>query len=57
MPTLIVWGRQDALVPVNCGELFQQNIRGSRLVIMEQCGHAPQIEQPQEFVNIVSEFL
>jgi pimeloyl-ACP methyl ester carboxylesterase len=57
MPTLIVWGRQDALVPVNCGELFQQNIRGSRLVILERCGHAPQIEQPQEFVNIVSEFL
>jgi pimeloyl-ACP methyl ester carboxylesterase len=57
LPTLLVWGRQDALVPVNCGELFQQNIRGSRLVIMEHCGHAPQIEQPQEFVNIVSEFL
>jgi pimeloyl-ACP methyl ester carboxylesterase len=57
MPTLIVWGRQDALVPVNCGELFQQNIRGSRLVIMEQCGHVPQLERPQEFVNIVSEFL
>jgi pimeloyl-ACP methyl ester carboxylesterase len=57
MPTLIVWGRQDALVPVNCGELFQQNIQASRLVIMEHCGHVPQLERPQEFVNIVSEFL
>jgi pimeloyl-ACP methyl ester carboxylesterase len=57
MPTLILWGRQDAIVPVNCGELYHQNIRGSELVIMEQCGHVPQIEKPQEFVNIVSEIL
>jgi pimeloyl-ACP methyl ester carboxylesterase len=57
LPTLVVWGRQDAIVPVNCGERYHQNIRGSRLVIMEQCGHVPQIEKPQEFVNIVAEFL
>jgi pimeloyl-ACP methyl ester carboxylesterase len=57
MPTLIIWGRQDAMVPMNCGELYHQNICTSRLVIMEQCGHVPQIEKPQEFVNIVTEFL
>jgi pimeloyl-ACP methyl ester carboxylesterase len=39
------------------GEIYHRNIRGSRLAIMEQCGHLPQIEKPQEFVNIVSEFL
>jgi pimeloyl-ACP methyl ester carboxylesterase len=57
LPTLLIWGRQDALVPVNCGEIYHQNIRGSRLVIIDQCGHAPQEEKPQEFVNHVSEFL
>jgi pimeloyl-ACP methyl ester carboxylesterase len=57
LPTLVVWGRQDAIVPVNCGELYHQQISGSRLVVMEQCGHAPQLEKPQEFVNIVAEFL
>jgi pimeloyl-ACP methyl ester carboxylesterase len=57
LPTLIVWGRQDAIVPVSCGEVYHQNIRDSRLVIMGQCGHLPQIEKPQEFVNIVTEFL
>jgi pimeloyl-ACP methyl ester carboxylesterase len=57
LPALIVWGRQDAIVPVSCGEVYHQSIRGSRLVIMEQCGHAPQIEKPQEFLNIVAEFL
>lgn len=57
MPTLIVWGREDAIVPMNCAEIYHHNIRGSQLVIMEQCGHVPPIEKPQEFVNIVSEFL
>ena len=57
LPTLIVWGRQDAIMPVNCAEIYHQNIRGSQLVIMEQCGHVPPIEKPQEFVAIVSEFL
>jgi pimeloyl-ACP methyl ester carboxylesterase len=57
LPTLIVWGRQDAIVPVHCGEIYHQNIHGSRLTILEQCGHVPQIERPQEFINIVSEFL
>jgi pimeloyl-ACP methyl ester carboxylesterase len=57
LPTLIIWGQQDAIIPVDCGELYHQSIRGSRLVVMERCGHAPQEEKPQEFVNIVAEFL
>ena len=57
MPTLIVWGREDSIIPVNCAEIYHQNIRGSQLVIMEQCGHVPPIEKPQQFVDIVSEFL
>ena len=57
LPALIVWGRQDAIIPVSCGEAYHHSIRGSRLVIMEQCGHAPQIEKPQEFLNIIAEFL
>jgi pimeloyl-ACP methyl ester carboxylesterase len=56
-PTLIVWGRQDALVPLNCGELYHQAIHGSRLVIIEHCGHAPQVEKPQAFLNAVVPFL
>jgi pimeloyl-ACP methyl ester carboxylesterase len=56
-PTLLVWGRQDAIVPLNCGELYQQAIPGSRLVIIETCGHAPQIERPQAFLEAVVPFL
>jgi len=57
LPTRIVWGRQDAIVPLSCAEVYQQSIRGSSVVLIDQCGHAPQVEKPQEFVRLVSEFL
>jgi len=57
LPTQIVWGKQDAIVPLNCAEVYQQSIRGAVLSIIDQCGHAPQLERPQEFLNVVSEFL
>jgi pimeloyl-ACP methyl ester carboxylesterase len=44
-------------VPLNCGELYHQAIPGSRLVIIEHCGHAPQVEKPQAFLDAVVPFL
>ena len=57
VPSLIVWGRQDALVPLNCGELYHQALPGSTLRVLENCGHIPQMEKPKEFSDIVIEFL
>jgi pimeloyl-ACP methyl ester carboxylesterase len=56
-PTLIVWGRQDAIVPLECGELFQQALPDATLRVIEHCGHSPAIEKPQEFLHVVTEFL
>ncbi len=56
-PTLIVWGRQDAVLPVECGELFQKAIPNSQLSIIENCGHRPQMEKPAEFNAAVGAFL
>jgi pimeloyl-ACP methyl ester carboxylesterase len=56
-PTLIVWGRQDAIVPLECGELFQQALPNAALKVIEHCGHSPAIEKPQEFLHVVTEFL
>ncbi len=56
-PSLILWGRQDALVPLNCGELYHQALAGSTLKVLENCGHIPQMEKPKEFSDIVIEFL
>ena len=55
-PTRIVWGREDRLVPTECGHLYQEAIHGSDLVIFESCGHSPQIEKPEEFAQTALEF-
>jgi pimeloyl-ACP methyl ester carboxylesterase len=57
VPTLIVWGNQDAIVPVNCGELYQQALANATLHVIDRCGHSPGLEKPQEFVRAVREFL
>jgi pimeloyl-ACP methyl ester carboxylesterase len=57
IPTRIVWGRQDQLVPLECGQLYQQAIPGAELVVIDQCGHLPQVEKPEEFVRCALAFL
>ena len=56
-PTLLVWGRQDAIIPVECGELFRRALSNATLKIIDNCGHSPQIEKPQEFQAAITEFL
>src|SRR5215211_2614368 len=48
-PTLIVWGREDGLTPLADAERFQKDIAGSKLVVIDQCAHVPNLEKPGEF--------
>ena len=57
VPTLILWGRHDKVIPLKAGELLNQALRNSVLEIVEQCGHIPQEEQPQKTIARISEFL
>jgi pimeloyl-ACP methyl ester carboxylesterase len=57
LPTLLLWGRQDAIVPVSVGEAYQAAIPGAQLVVFEHCGHHPEVEQLPDFVQHVSTFL
>ena len=57
VPSLIVWGRQDGIVPVNSGEIYHQSLKGSTLHVIEECGHSPQIEKPKEFMDVTLGFL
>jgi pimeloyl-ACP methyl ester carboxylesterase len=57
LPTLIVWGKQDAIVPPSTAEAYQQAIPGSRLVLLDNCGHHPEIEHADAFIQLVREFL
>jgi pimeloyl-ACP methyl ester carboxylesterase len=56
-PTLIVWGRQDGLVSLAEGERFNKDIAGSKMVVIDQCGHVPNVEKPGEFNAAVLKFL
>ncbi|MBI3450171.1 MAG: alpha/beta fold hydrolase [Acidobacteria bacterium] len=55
--TLIVWGREDRLTPLSLGERLHDAIPGSRLAVIERCGHLPQVERAAEFNSLVAGFL
>jgi pimeloyl-ACP methyl ester carboxylesterase len=57
VPTLIVWGREDRIVPLECGDQYQHAIPGSRLTVIDRCGHCPHLEKPEEFSQLVCDFL
>jgi triacylglycerol lipase len=57
VPTLVVWGKQDNLLPIVNGERYAAGIAGARLVSFDKCGHVPPIEKAEEFVNAVTAFL
>jgi len=57
VPTLIIWGRDDSITPPSVAEQFRSNIKGAELVFIDACGHAPQIEQPKQFAQILHAFL
>lgn len=57
VPTLLLWGRQDNVTPPMVAEEFHDLIEGSRLVWIDECGHAPMIECPERFAREVRLFL
>lgn len=57
MPVLIVWGEQDQMIPVELGRRTQRLIPGSKLEIIPQCGHLPELEKPAELVQGILQFL
>jgi len=57
VPTLIVWGKKDRVIPVAESERLASRIAGSRLVVLPDAGHLPQREQPEAFSRVVAEFV
>jgi pimeloyl-ACP methyl ester carboxylesterase len=56
-PTLLVWGREDNLVPVADADKFEELIPNARKVIFEDTGHCAMIERPETFNDLVLDFL
>lgn len=57
LPTLILWGGRDRLIPPAIGREFQRRIAGSQLVVFDELGHVPQEEDPVRTVQPVKAFL
>ena len=57
MPTLIVCGDKDSVIPVEHAAIAHELIPGSRLEIFEGCGHFVPIEAPERFVGVLEDFL
>jgi pimeloyl-ACP methyl ester carboxylesterase len=57
IPTLVVWGLSDHIVPVEAAIGYHRLIDGSRLEIFERTGHVPQMERPGRFNALLDEFL
>ena len=56
-PTLVVWGKYDELANPAGADRLERAIPGARKVIIDNCGHMPQLERTDEFNKIVREFL
>jgi pimeloyl-ACP methyl ester carboxylesterase len=57
VPTLIVWGARDSIIPIRDADEFERLIDDSRKVVMEDCGHISMAERPQAFNDVLVDFL
>jgi len=56
-PTRIIWGDNDRLNPIRYGQALVEHIAGARLDVIENCGHLPQVEQPDSCLSVLTGFL
>jgi pimeloyl-ACP methyl ester carboxylesterase len=57
IPTLVIWGKEDNLIPFQYSHQFVSSIKNSKLVAMEGCGHSPYVEDPEKLADTISKFL
>jgi 4,5:9,10-diseco-3-hydroxy-5,9,17-trioxoandrosta-1(10),2-diene-4-oate hydrolase len=56
-PSLVIWGKQDRILPVAHAHVAAKGLPNARLHIFDPCGHHPHLERPEEFNALVLEFL
>src|SRR5215475_14231053 len=57
VPTLLVWGDKDAIVPKGCIDVYKKTLPQAQVAVINNVGHRPEIENSAEFVRIVKAFL
>ena len=56
-PALVVWGREDRIVPLECGERYAKSMAHARLDVLEGAGHFVEMEKPAELAKLVTTFV
>jgi pimeloyl-ACP methyl ester carboxylesterase len=56
-PTLVVWGKKDRVVPLECGERYVKALPQARLEVIEGAGHFVEMEKPDELAKLVGGFM
>jgi pimeloyl-ACP methyl ester carboxylesterase len=57
LPTLLMWGGKDRIIPPSHARMAHEAIPASRLIVFEDCGHFLHVEEPQRFVEELSDFI
>jgi phosphoribosylformylglycinamidine cyclo-ligase len=57
LPTLLIWGEEDAVVPRGCIDAYQKAIPSAQVVTIPNVGHRPEVEAPETFIQAVKAFL
>jgi pimeloyl-ACP methyl ester carboxylesterase len=57
MPTMIIWGNRDTVIPLSHAYAAHEALPDSRLEIIEGAGHFPHVEEPLRFVELLSDFM
>ena len=56
-PTLLLWGNEDRVIPRWVGERLHRDLPNSELVVLDECGHVPPEERPEDSLEVVADFL
>ncbi len=57
VPSLVVWGALDPIIPARHAQVAHDAMPGSRLAVLDDAGHFPQLEQPDAFAQVLGAFL
>lgn len=57
VPTLVVWGDDDAIIPPDCGRQFAEGIPNAQFRTLKNCGHFAHLDRPRELAALVAEFV
>jgi pimeloyl-ACP methyl ester carboxylesterase len=57
IPSLVVWGKEDTVVPRSCAQRYAESLAAARLTVLDGCGHCAEAEKPQALAALITDFI